>query len=505
MNVVTTVDPRDGRRRETDLTETDDARVAAIAAQASGAAQWLSGLGRLGRAGLLDAIADALESRRTALVAAAESETGLSHPRLDQELTRAAVQFRMFADVLRDGDYVEAAIDHAADTPLGRGPDVRRMLVPLGPVAVFGASNFPFAFSVAGGDTAAALAAGCPVVVKAHPSHPLTSHASAAAIGAAIRGMSGPDGVIAAGYGEPAGRALVRHPAIRAAALTGSIGAARAIQAAIDERAEPIPLYAELSSVNPIVVRPGAAAARGDQIADGLFASFTGSGGQLCTKPGLAFIPADPGGDRLLEALRARVASAGGAVLLNERIRDAFVTRAAAFERAGARVSARPEVGPDPGFTVAPTLLEIGPAELTAELADECFGPLMVVVRYREDVELDAALATVPPSLTGSVHSGPEDDDAALRRLVDALAARSGRIVFDGYPTGVRVSWAQHHGGPWPSTNTVHTSVGATSIRRFLRPLAWQDAPEWVLPEELRDDFTAIARRVDGRLEPAQP
>ncbi|MGA4727478.1 aldehyde dehydrogenase (NADP(+)) [Micromonospora taraxaci] len=501
MNVVITVDPRDGRRRSTDLSETDESRLEAIADQASRAAQWLSELGRLGRADMLDRIAASLESRRADLVAAAEAETGLSTARLDGELTRAAWQFRMFGDVLRDGAYVEAAIDHAADTPIGPGPDLRRMLVPLGPVAVFGASNFPFAFSVAGGDTAAALAAGCPTVLKAHPSHPLTSHASADAIESAIRDLGGPDGVIGIVYGEQAGRSLVRHPAIRAAALTGSVGAARAIQAAIDERPDPIPLYAELSSVNPIVVLPGAAADRSDRIADGLFTSFTASGGQLCTKPGLAFVPSDPAGDQLVDALRERVASAGGAVLLNERIRDAYEKQAAAFERAGARVAARPQVEPGEGFTVAPTLLEVGLPGLTAEIADECFGPLLIVVRYRDVTELDAALATVPPSLTGAVHSGPTDQTAVVRGLVDVFAARAGRIVFDGYPTGVRVSWAQHHGGPWPSTNAVHTSVGATAIRRFLRPLAWQDAPEWILPEELRDEYAAIPRRVDGRLE----
>ncbi|MGW3853437.1 aldehyde dehydrogenase family protein [Micromonospora arida] len=503
MNVVNTVDPRDGKSRATDLTETDESRLEVIAGQTSAAAQWLAARGRLGRAELLDAIAASLESRREDLLAAAEAETGLSHARLDGELTRAALQFRMFGEVLRDGAYVEAAIDHAADTPLGPGPDLRRMLVPLGPVAVFGASNFPFAFSVAGGDTAAALAAGCPTILKAHPSHPLTSHASAAAIESAVRDLGGPEGVVATVYGEQAGRALVRHPAIRAAALTGSVNAARAIQAAIDERPDPIPLYAELSSVNPIVILPDAAATRADQIAEGLFGSFTNSGGQLCTKPGLAFVPSDPGGDGLVEALRARVDASDGTVLLNERIRDAYENRSTEFERAGARVSARPTVEPGAGFTVAPTLLEVGLAGLTAEIADECFGPLLIVVRYDDAADLDAALATVPPSLTGSLHRGQDDDVDVVRRLVDVLAARAGRIVFDGYPTGVRVSWAQHHGGPWPSTNAVHTSVGATSIRRFLRPLAWQDAPAWVLPEELRDEYTVISRRVDGRLQPA--
>ncbi|MEU8327595.1 aldehyde dehydrogenase (NADP(+)) [Micromonospora sp. NPDC048839] len=501
--MVSTVDPRDGRTRTTDLRETDEPRLEAITSQAVNAAQWLSGLGRLGRADLLDAIAASLESHRGDLVAAAEAETGLSNARLDGELTRAAVQFRMFGDVLRDGGYVEAAIDHAADTPLGRGPDLRRMLVPLGPVAVFGASNFPFAFSVAGGDTAAALAAGCPTVLKAHPSHPLTSHASAEAIAAAVRDLGGPDGVIATVYGEQAGRSLVRHPAIRAAALTGSVGAARGIQAAIDERPDPIPLYAELSSVNPIVVLPGAAADRGEQIAEGLFASFTNSGGQLCTKPGLAFVPSDPSGARLVDSLREKVAATGGAIMLNDRIRTAYEQQAAAFEQAGARVSARAQIDAEAGFRVAPTLLEVGLPGLTAEITDECFGPLLVVVRYDDVAELDAALATVPPSLTGAIHSAPDDDAGVVRRLVELFADRSGRIVFDGYPTGVRVSWAQHHGGPWPSTNAVHTSVGATSIRRFLRPLAWQDAPVWILPEELQDGCTTIPRRVDGRLEPA--
>nr|WP_281387099.1 aldehyde dehydrogenase (NADP(+)) [Jiangella mangrovi] len=485
--------------------ETTGSELDALLAAAAAAADPLTAAGRRGRARLLDAVAAALESRRDDLVAAASSETGLGRDRLASELTRSALQFRMFADVVRDGGYLEAAIDHAADTPLGPAPDVRRMLVPLGPVAVFGASNFPFAFSVAGGDTAAALAAGCPVVVKAHPSHPLTSQVSADVIAAAVRGAGGPDGALGIVHGQDAGLALVRHPAVRAAALTGSVGAARAIQAAIDERDDPIPLYGELSSVNPIVILPAAAAERGEQIAAGLFASFTGSAGQLCTKPGLAFVPSDPAGDQLVEALRARVATAGGAVLLNERIRDAFTAREAALEQAGARVLARPDVRSPEGFGVAPVLLETDVTQLSAQIAEECFGPLVIAVRYDDPAGLDAALATVPPSLTGSIHAGEQDDHDTVRHLSTLFAARTGRIVFDGFPTGVRVSWAQHHGGPWPATNTVHTSVGATSIRRFLRPLAWQDAAGWILPQELRDGYTEISRRVDGRVEPGRP
>ncbi|MFI7079681.1 aldehyde dehydrogenase (NADP(+)) [Micromonospora sp. NPDC049903] len=501
MNVVSTTDPRTGQRRDTDLRETSDADLAALVSVAASAEGWLAGLGRLGRAGLLEAIADSLESHRADLVATADGETGLGAARLDGELTRSAVQFRMFADVLRDGGYLEAAVDRAAETALGPAPDVRRMLVPVGPVAVFGASNFPFAFSVAGGDTASALAAGCPVVAKAHPSHPLTSHASAIVIQSVVRSMGGPDGVLALIHGQAAGRSLVREPAIRAAALTGSIGAARAIQAAIDERTDPIPLYGELSSVNPIIVLPAAAAERGAQIAEGLFASFTGSGGQFCTKPGLAFVPSDEAGDRLVGTLREKVGAAAGAVLLNEGIRDAFLAGSATLEQAGARLLARPEVDATAGFTVSPVLLEVELTELSATLADECFGPALVVVRYPKAADLDATLAVVPPSLTGSIHVGADEDRATVRALADLLAARVGRLVFDGYPTGVRVSWAQHHGGPWPSTNSLHTSVGATAIRRFLRPLAWQNAPEWLLPEELRDGYTEIPRRLDGRLD----
>ncbi len=499
MTVVSTVDPRDGRRRDTGLQETTDRELAAAVARASESSSWLTDVGRRGRARLLDGVAASLEARRDDLVATALAETGLGPDRLGSELTRAVVQFRMFADVVRDGGYLEAAIDHPAETPLGPAPDVRRMLVPLGPVAVFGASNFPFAFSVAGGDTAAALAAGCPVLVKAHPSHPLTSQLSAEAITAAARALDGPEGVLGIVHGQDAGLALVRHPAVRAAALTGSPAAARAIQAAIDERDDPIPFYGELSSVNPIVILPAAAAERGDEIAAGLFASFTGSAGQLCTKPGLAFVPSGSAGDDVVEELRRQVGTAGGAVLLNERIRDAFTARSAALEQAGTRVLARPDVPPQPGFGVAPTLLEVGLAQLSAQVAEECFGPLLVAVRYDDTADIDAALAAVPPSLTGSIHAGDQDDHGTVRRLVDVFAARAGRIVFDGYPTGVRVSWAQHHGGPWPATNTEHTSVGATSIRRFLRPLAWQNSAEWILPEELRDDYAEIPRRVDGR------
>jgi NADP-dependent aldehyde dehydrogenase len=503
VNAIMTVDPADGRARATQLRETTDTEVAAVVAAARAGGAWLREAGRDGRARTLDQIGASLEARRAELVAVAVAETGLPTARLDLELTRAATQFRMFADVVRDGGYLEAAIDHAGETVLGPAPDVRRMLVPLGPVAVFGASNFPFAFSVAGGDTASALAAGCPVVVKAHPSHPLTSDASYRAIADAIEATGGPAGVIGIVFGQSAGLTLVRDPAVRAATLTGSLHAGRAIQTAINARPEPIPFYAELSSINPVVVLPGAAAARGRQIAEGLFASFTGSGGQLCTKPGLVFVPTGEAGDAVVRHLRALVAAAPGATLLNERIRDGFHTGQELLQRAGARVLATAPAPSSAGFVVAPAVLELELPDLSASVAQECFGPLTIVVRYDDAAGLDQWLPTIPGSLTGSIHADESDDRATVLGIADRLAAQCGRLVFNGYPTGVRVSWAQHHGGPWPSTNSVHTSVGATAIRRFLRPIAWQDAPDWALPPELRNGFDGIPRRVDGQLEVA--
>ena len=498
MQDVPSIDPRTGSVVEIVAQETTPDEVNRLCHAALVAAGPLDALGRNGRAVLLGSLADALEARRNDIVATADRETGLGPARLGGELTRTCYQLSLFADVLREGGYLEAAIDHVARTPLGPAPDVRRMLVPLGPVAVFGASNFPFAFSVAGGDTASALAAGCPVIVKAHPSHPLTSQLSLEAIAGAIGARSGPSGVLALVHGRAAGLALVRQPGVRAVALTGSVGAARAIASAIDERAEPIPFYGELSSVNPVVILPAAAAARGDQIAAGLFGSFTGSAGQLCTKPGLAFVPSGPAGDRIVAKLRDLVAAAHPAVLLNEGIRDSFVAGAARLATAGARLTARGAANGNNGFAAAPRLLEAELDDFSDRLTEECFGPLTIVVRYAAAIDLDRALDGLPGSLTGSIHADADDDRAVVRRVVEALATRVGRIVFDGYPTGVRVSWAQHHGGPWPATNSVHTSVGATAIRRFLRPLAWQDAPDWILPAELRESYDAIPRRVDG-------
>lgn len=496
--MITTTNPATGATRATDLEATTDAGVAAAAQLAASAAPRLAGTTRAWRAELLDALADALDADATHLVDVALEETGLARPRLETEVTRSAFQFRMFADAVREGSYLEAAIDHAAPTPMGPGPDIRRLLVALGPVAVFGSSNFPFAFSVPGGDTASALAAGCPVVIKAHSSHPLTSQAAFATLVRAAEAAGAPAGTLGIVYGTSAGRTLVADPRIAAVGFTGSLGAATALQEIIAGRPVPIPFYGELSSVNPLVVTSGAAATRGKAIGEGLFASFSGSAGQLCTKPGVAFVPRSA--TELIDTLVDRVAAAGPQPLLNDRILSSFGEireRLIAEGRAEVLATGSGDVA---GFGVVPHVLRIDAADLTEAATEEAFGPLVLLAVYDELDEAITGLSAVPTSLTATIHSEP-GETSERAKLVAATQPRAGRLVFDGYPTGVRVSWAQHHGGPWPATNTQHTSVGVTAMRRFLRPFAWQDAPDDVLPAELRDADRSVPRRVDGRIE----
>lgn len=495
MTEVLTVDPRTGERASTSIEETTPDELAAVGERAARAGRALGATDRAQRATLLREIAAGIRRRGSELIALAESETGLAVPRLTGEVERAAGQFELFAAVVEDGAYLEVMVDEAA----GDAPEIRRLLVPVGPVAVFGASNFPFAFSVLGGDTASALAAGCAVVVKAHPSHPLTSQLSGEVLrdaGAAVLG--GPD-VVQLVHGFDAGVALVQHPSIRAATLTGSIHAARALQKAIDERPDPIPFFAELGSVNPLVVLPDAARTRSGEIAAGLVSSFTGSGGQLCTKPGFAFIPAGPEGDAIVETMRAQVTAAEPAVLLSENIQRGFERGAEAFGRNAEVLAVGGADAAVQGFRVRPTLIGIDAADVTGDVVEECFGPLLVLVRYGSPDDLLRALARFPASLTLTLHA-TDADRAAAEAVLDAMTSQSGRIIFNGFPTGVRVGWAQHHGGPWPSTNSQHTSVGATAIRRFLRPIAYQNAPEWALPAELRPQ-AAVVRRRNGVLE----
>jgi acyl-CoA reductase-like NAD-dependent aldehyde dehydrogenase len=496
------VDPRTGTAGPAfDEAQPEDVRAAVAAATAAAPAL----RDRERRAALLRGAAARLRAAGDEIVTTCEAETGLPEVRLRSELERTAGQLELFASVVDAGDHVEAIIDTPDPDakPIPR-PDVRRVLVPLGPVAVFGASNFPLAFSTAGGDTASALAAGCPVVVKGHPSHPGTGEIVARELRAAATDAGLPEGTFAhlLASGVEVGEALVDDPGITAVGFTGSIAGGRAVHDRAAGRPVPIPVYAEMGSVNPIVVTADALAARAGAIADGLVASVATFGGQLCTKPGVVFVPAGGAGDAFAADVAARLDGVDPTVLLNERVRDAL---RAGVERLAARDEVRrlgsAEFAEAEGFRHQPAAFEAPAAAVAngSELLEEHFGPVVVLLRYASDGELRAALGHLEGQLTASLHAQPEEDVA---ELVQQLSERAGRIVFDGFPTGVAVTHGMHHGGPYPAcSNPLHTSVGATAIRRWLRPVAFQNAPESVLPAELADaNPLGIWRRVDGSL-----
>lgn len=449
----------------------------------------------------LCAIAERFDSWVEDLVKFAEQETHLSPDRLRGEVARTTNQLRFFAEVLEDGHYLEAMIDHADPAASPPRPDLRRMMHPLGPVAVFSASNFPFAFSVAGGDTASALAAGCPVIVKAHSGHPRLSEACARLVREALSATGAPAGAFGMVSGREIGRELVRHPTIAAVAFTGSLAGGRALQEIAASRPDPVPFYGEFGSLNPVVITPGAASRRRGELADGLVASFTMGGGQFCTKPGYVFVPAD---SALVEAVATRTSRVEPVRLLTSRIAEDYSHGVATLlDREGFSVAAgSPEahptgaIGPLVLATDAETLIRDPQVTLM-----ECFGPVTIMVRYRSLENLCSVLSVMPGSLTATLHSEPDEDVVALLPL---LRHRAGRLLFDGWPTGVSVSWAQHHGGPWPATSAPHTSVGATAVRRFLRPITWQSAPEELLPLALHDSNPlGLPRRVNGVVVPA--
>jgi acyl-CoA reductase-like NAD-dependent aldehyde dehydrogenase len=496
------VDPRSGEPGRAFAEATpDDVHAATAAAAAAFAAPAVRDDGR--RAELLSDAAARLRGAAEEIVAVCMVETGLAEARVRSELERTWRQIEAFAAVVEAGDYVDAIIDLADPDarPIPR-PDVRRMLVPIGPVAVFGASNFPLAFSTAGGDTASALAAGCPVVVKGHPSHPGTSAVVARELRAAVASTGLPEGTFALlqTSGVEVGEALVDEPAIAAVGFTGSLAGGRALHDRAAARPRPIPVFAEMGSVNPIVVTPAALRARAASIAEGLVASVASFGGQLCTKPGVVFVPTGADGEAFVADVAARLDAAEPQVMLNERLRDALAARVDELaEMAEPAGGGGPEDGP--GFRFAPTAFRAAAADLAREpgLLEERFGPVVLLLGYTSEAELLEALDRVDGQLTGSVHAEAEDE-ALVRTLVEVLAARAGRLVFDGFPTGVAVTHGMHHGGPYPATTAPgHTSVGMTAIGRFLRPVAWQNAPASALPPALRDENPlGIWRRVDG-------
>jgi len=498
------MNPTTGEPVGAPIPHTTTAEVDRVCRDAAAAAPALAALPIPARAELLRAVARAMESDRGQIVAVADQETGLGATRLSGELTRTVGQLELFADAVMEGSVLEIVIDlpDPSARPAPR-PDLRRMLVPLGPVAVFSASNFPLAFSVAGGDTASALAAGCPVLVKAHSGHPGLSVLCGQLVGETLTRAGAPAGSFGLVHGTDAGRALVTHPAIAAGGFTGSLTAGRALFDLASQRPDPIPFYGELGSLNPTVVTPGAVASQGAELAADFVGSLTLGAGQFCTKPGLLFLPKGHGLDAALaDVLR----SATVGPLLNARIRSGYLQTAAAH---AAVPGTRPIVPATDvsaaGYRVAPQLLAVPATELVAHadtLLEECFGPAALVVEYGDADDLDRALAALPGSLTATLHADPTTEADVARRLIGWFAARAGRIVWAGWPTGVAVTWAMQHGGPWPATTaSIHTSVGVTAVRRFQRPVVYQGMPEPLLPELLRDDNPlGITRRINGVL-----
>lgn len=453
------------------------------------------------RAAFLHAVAMQLEARAAELVDRAHRETALPVARLAGELGRTCFQLRSYGDVAREGSWVDVRIDRG--DPLRQPvpkPELRSMLRPVGPVVVFGASNFPFAYSTAGGDTASALAAGCPVIVKAHPAHPGTSERVGQCVRAAVAAAGLPAGVFGQLFdsGYDVGRALVQHPAIEAVGFTGSQRGGRALMDLAAARPRPIPVFAEMGSVNPVVVLPEAAAARGEQIAQGLHASYTLGVGQFCTNPGLVFLPV--AAEAMRERLRMLTERTAAGTMLTAGIADAFARGIAELERQpDVTVLARGQQGA-PGSARA-TVLTVAASTFANNpvLRSECFGPSTLLITYATPEELLRALTTIDGQLTASLHA--DRQDRLAEQVQSVLEQRAGRIVFGGFPTGVEVCDAQVHGGPYPATSAAQTtSVGSRALARFARLIAYQNAPANALPPELRDDNPlGLLRRVDGR------
>src|SRR5215469_952340 len=479
-------DPRTGKPIGEPVAETSDAMVDAIAAAAAAAARAWEMTPPFARADVLTAVAAALDEHSAGLAALADAETALGAARLSGEVARTTGQLRMFADVLRDGGFLDVAASEADDAGT---PELRRISRPVGPVAVFAASNFPFAFSVAGGDTASALAAGCPVIVKAHEGHPVTSDVTAEIVAGALASAGAPAGTFGLIHGVQAGLRLLRHPAVAAAGFTGSTGGGLALARIAAERPVPIPFYGELGSVNPSVVLPGAAFARPAAIATGYSGSLTLGTGQFCTNPGLLFVPEDVG---LLSAIAEAVGASAGGPMLTGRIFAGYeeaVQEAAEHPGVTELAAGRPGHGP---WGATPRVFQLTLKEFADDLAvlsRERFGPAGLVITYSSVEDLLPVLAALAGNLVGTVHidtGSPEDLDLA-RPVITVLEHIAGRVVCNGWPTGVAVVAAQHHGGPWPATTVpASTSVGTAAIRRWLVPVAYQDFPAELLPPGLR-------------------
>jgi NADP-dependent aldehyde dehydrogenase len=503
------IDPSKDTELPTPFSQADARDVADACALAEAAFEGFSALEPGVRARFLDTVADNIQAIGDALIVTAMAETGLPQVRLEGERGRTTSQLRLFAQAVRQGDWLDATIDAALPERTPPRADLRRMNLALGPVAVFGASNFPLAFSVAGGDTASAFAAGCPVVVKGHPAHPGTGERVARAVQAAVKACGLPAGVFSylPGTANDLGGALVSDPRIKAVGFTGSRAGGLALVRLAAARAEPIPVYAEMSSINPVVLLPAALAARGEALGKAFVQSLTLGAGQFCTNPGLVIALDGPDLDRFVASAAQAIVESQPAVMLTPGIHDSFQRGVDALARHEAVTElARGRVGE--GLNQACGALfatDAAAFRSDAALSHEVFGSSSILIRCRDVAEMAQVVEGLEGQLTATVQLDAPDH-AAAARLLPALQRKAGRVLVNGWPTGVEVTHAMVHGGPYPATSDGRsTSVGTLAMNRFLRPVCYQDLPNALLPPALQAaNPWKLARRIDGTMERAR-
>lgn len=476
---IQSIDPKTGDKLSAEIQDSTIDEISQIIEQSQSAFEIWSEVSTDDRAKVLEAIASALDENVNELAQLADQETALGLPRLVGEVARTTFQLRLFASELKKRELLKENLDEKIEgaPPQGR-PQLQRSWVALGPVAVFGASNFPFAFGELGGDTASALAAGCTVVVKEHPAHPQLAKKVVALARNAIKNSGFNENILQSVRGFQSGSVLVKHPLIKACGFTGSQSAGRALFDLSVAREVPIPFYGELGSINPVFVTENAAKERGAEIAAGFVASFTLGAGQFCTKPSLILVPESANFEA--EALKA-IDPESFSTLLTPDIQKKFLKDVALVtSKNGVKTVLEPKAKAD-GFGVSIGLMSVALKDFLEnlhEISHECFGPVALVVTYKQESELISVAAQLEGALVTTFHAEIEKDQDLLKKLTKIAKHRSGRLVMNGWPTGVAVTRAQHHGGPYPaSTNVLFTSVGSYSMMRFVRPVTYQDYP----------------------------
>ncbi|HEX6126900.1 MAG TPA: aldehyde dehydrogenase (NADP(+)) [Pyrinomonadaceae bacterium] len=504
-NTFTAFNPVTGEAIEPDFHSATEDELSGAASLADAARIPYGNLSGKTRAVFLRKIADNIEALGDTLIERASLETALPNQRFVGERARTCGQLRMFADLLDEGSWVDARVDHAIpDRQPVPKPDVRSMLKPLGPVAVFCASNFPLAYSVAGGDTASALAAGCPVIVIAHTAHPGTAEFVGSALVEAAKSTGMPEGVFSLLFakGYETGQALVKHAAIKAVGFTGSRRGGRALMDIAAARPEPIPVYTEMSSVNPTFFLPGAIRQRGESLVTELHASVTGGAGQFCTKPGLIFLPDSEATAGFVSQFKTHISETPSSPLLTEGIQTSYND---ASEKRGTEVKDFfvKEETDLPGFSVPPSVFETTAIDFlnTPDLNEEIFGPTTLLINSRSKEDLLEIARSLEGQLTASVH-GTEEDLKEYADLIRILETKVGRLIFNGFSTGVEVCPSMVHGGPYPATSDSRsTAVGTRAITRFARLVCFQNFPDAALPDELKENNPLnVWRIVDGEL-----